>query len=456
MSCSTLIGDRNYLADSPLIRGVIAVGFCRTESGTAVRPFKDLAKEQETLNGLLEESYNSSAHLHEIEMLNLQDEYWAEVKGLKQKMRDYQARLANLEKSLRTSRREMKSLEDECSTTETQLQERSVQCNQLLQAFQERETNWQRQTEELHDLGAGLARTRQEDQRLLRACQDGLHRSHTELTDSYNDLPTGFNQLNFDRQNEEAKLEAVEGQLEAAQAAAQYQQQACEDFRALYNHVVAEKVRNFSWHVADSANPLATKLIDTEDEIAEATKQLRESFEGQIELSAELHRQLESLQATDEAKSKKLKLVVAKQNQENQTLEMALKIAQGQRDHWAEKYHQVAEAVNSKLAFSFFERGLADRNLALQETKFASEAELRGARIRGDRAVLECAIRKRHEVITLLQLDAVIANVKDELQTMKEKLKYENGVALMYEEVIDWEMPGLRERNVELEGMLED
>jgi hypothetical protein len=432
-----------------------------------------LAKERDSLQVRFEESYDSTARLHEIEMLNLKDDHDAEVQDLKQTTKDLRRRLAAQEKSVRTLRRDKKSQSDHCRATETKLQERSgqggalraqlegrsMQRDQLLQSFQEREAVMQRQTEDLHDLREELGRTRRANETLSQASRNenaNLRRSHAGLIDRYNILLTGFNEMNAHRQETEAQLEATQTQLEAKQVALREQRQELTNLRALHNHVVAEKVQDFSWHANNSMNALAMKPMNTEEEISEAAKQLRESFEEQIELSADLRRQLESAQASRKAKVKKLKRVVANQNQEKVVLEMALDMVKDQRDRRAVQYDEAAQAVASKLSFSSFARGLAERLILLQETRFALEAQLLDAKVRGDRAVLDGAIRKRHEVIKLEKRDAQITTLRQELGDLKEKLDNESDLTLLYKDVIDKEMPELRKRNSEVEGMLED
>lgn len=420
---------------------------------------KELAEQQNQLEGLFEERHESSAQLHEIEMLNLQDDHDAEVRELKQTAKDLRARLAERSNTLRTLRAELRVLRDRYSTVENQLHQKSSEHDRLLQGLQERERLLQSRNEELHELREELARTRRGRDGSLDASQGPnahLCRSHRELTDRYNGLLTGFNHLRSDKEDTEARLRTTQDQLEAAQAALAEQEQACEDLRALHDHVVAEKVRDFSWHVAHGVNPLSMKPMLAEDQMAEATKQLREQLEEQIKLCADLQCRLEAAQAASKARFKKQKRVIANQSQEKVILEMALAIAQGQRDKWAEQYDEVAEAVTSKLAFSSFARGLAERHLALQKTRFALEVELLEAKIRGDRAVLECAIRERHEGIKLKKRDDKIAKLEFDLRIMKQKFESENGMVMLYKDVIDKEMPGLRQRNSQVERMLED
>lgn len=418
-----------------------------------------LAEQKAEFESCFEERYESSAQLHGIEMLNLQDDHEAVFKELKHTTKDLRARLVDRTKALRTSRAESRSLRKQCSTIEELLQERSTQRDQLLQAVQGRETLLQEKNEEVHGLRDELARTRQAHQLFLNASlvEDAeLERSRTDLEDRYRGLLPGLNLLNVERQNSEAQLEATRRQLETARAALQAQQEACEKIRARHDHVVAEKVRDVSWHVAHNSNPLAMKPMNTEYEIREATKQLRERLEEEIATSADLGRQREAAQAANKAKFKNFKRVMANQSQEKVILEMALAIAQGQRDHWAEQYDEIADAVASKITFSSFTRGLAERHLALQETRFALEAELLEAKLRGDRAVLDREIRKRHEVIKLGKRDAEIATLKHELQTMKQNFDNENGLVRLYKEIIDKEMPELQSRNSEVERMLEE
>ena len=420
---------------------------------------KELSEQQGSLQALFDERHGSSAQLHEIEMLNLQDDHETEVKELKQTAEDLRARLVDRAKSLRTLRYETQSLRDQCSSTKHELQKKFDEYHQLLNAFQEVETLLQEKVEELYGIKGELARTRHAYQLSLRAAEvEAAERqsSHMDLSDRYNALLTGFNQLKSDRQANEAQLEGARRRLEGTRAALQAQQKACEDLRARHDRVVAKKVKDFSWHVAHNANPLSMKPMNTEDEIAEATKQLRGRLEEEIQASADLRRQLDSAQATGKAKVKKLKRVLANQSQEKVILEMALTIAQNQRDHWAEQYDELAAAMARRLPFSSSFRGLAERHLALQETRFGLEAQLLEAKIRGDRATLECAVRKRHEGIKLEKRDAEIATWKHKHQVMKQKFEYENGMARLYKDVIDKEIPGLRSRNSQVERMLED
>ena len=418
-----------------------------------------LAEQKKDLESGFEESYDSSAKLHETEMLNAKDDHDAEVKELRTSEKDLRARLAERSKNLRIVRAEMQTFKKQCENTETQLQERSSRCDQLLQAFQERETILQSQTEDLYGLRDELAKARQAFQLFLRASQvedAETQRSHTSLTERYNGLLTGFNQLNADRQVTEAQLKTTRRQLQVTQDALQKQQQACEQTRARHDLVIAKKVRDVSWHVAHGVHPQAMKPMNMEDEVAKATTELRERLEEQIEMSMELGRQLESTQAANKAKFKKLKRVIANQGQENVILEMALTMCQRQRDHWAEQYDEVAQALASKLPFSSFARGLAERHLALQETRFALEAQLLEAKLRGDRALLDCEIRKRHEGIKLGKRDAEIASLKHKLKIVQQNFDNENGKALIYKRAIDEEMPQLQERNGEVERMLDD
>lgn len=423
---------------------------------------EELVKQQDSLERSFEESYDGSAKLHEIEILNLQDDHEAEVTELKQTTKDLRARVANTQKSVRGLRRELKSLSDGNSATENQLQERSSQCTQLLQAVQDRETLLQSQVEDLYETREELARTRQESAGLetsLRAPQAQhaeLRRLYADLCGRYNGLQTEFNQLDSDRQESEAQLATTRRQLEAAQTTLQEREKSLEDLRALYDHVVTEKVRDFSWHVQHDVNPLAMKPMNTKEEIAEATKLLRERLEEETEATADLRLRLEAAQAAGKTRSKKLKRVVANQSQEMKILEMALTIAQGQRDHWAGQYDEIAEAVTSKIHFSSFERSLAERHLALQKTRFALEVQLLESKVHGDRAVLDCTVGRLHEGIKLAKRDAQIANLKQELRAMTVKFDNENGMALLYKDVIDKEMPALRNRNDEVEHLLED
>lgn len=420
---------------------------------------KQLAEQKDSLESCFEERYDSTAKLHDTNMLNLQDDHDAVVKDLKLKTKDQQARLAKGEKTIRDLKRELKSASEKSDLTKTVLQDRSRQCNQLLQVSQERETILQRQKEELHHLREELARTRRESEEFLRASQDGtarLHHSHGDLTDRYNALLTGFNHLNSNRQSTEARLEIVQGQLETSQAALQARNQDCEDLRARHDHVVAEKTQDFSWNIEQSGHPFAMKPTNLEDKIAEATEQLGERLQEQTAESADLRRQLESALATRKSRVKKLKRVVANQNQENVILEMALSIAQEQREHWAEQYDEIAEAVTSKLAFSSFARGLGERHLALQKTRFALEAQLLESKIRGDRATLKCEIQKRHEGIKLEKRDAEIAALRHQLGDAVLKYDNEHGMVIMFKDMIDQKMPELRDRNTEVERLLQD
>ncbi|KAF7514303.1 hypothetical protein GJ744_000073 [Endocarpon pusillum] len=418
-----------------------------------------LAEQKIDLECNFEESYDSSAKLHEIEMLNAKDDHDAEVNELKQSEKDLRGRLADRGKTLRLVRADMETFKKQCNNTATQLEEKSSQYDQLLQALQERETILQGQNEDLYRLRDELAKTRQAYQLFLRASQAedaDKERSHKTQLERYNGLLTGFNQLNANRQVTESQLEATRRQLQLTQAVLQKQQQACQEMKTRYDILVAKKVRDFSWHVEQNANPQVLKPLSMEDEIAKVTAKLRETLEEQIELSVALGSQLSSTQAANKAKFKKLKRVIANQGQENVILEMALSMAQRQRDHWAEKYDEVAHTLASKLPFSSVARGLAERHIALQETRFALEAQLLEAKLRGDRAVLDCEIRKRHEGIKLGKRDAKIASLKHKLEIAQQDLDNEHGKALIYKRALDEEMPGLQARNDEVERMLDD
>jgi hypothetical protein len=419
----------------------------------------EMAQQRLEFEAAEQERYDSTASLHDIELCNLRDDHEAETKGLERTMKDLRTRLADRGKAVRKLRREMRLLSNQTRDSENQLQEKCGQFDQLLQAFQERETMLQQQTEDFHDLREELDRTKRGCERSMRDRQyenGKLHHSHAELKERYDGLLTGLNQSNLDRQKGEAQLNTTRARLEATQAALGERERANEMLRARHDHMVAEKVKDYSWHVAHRVNPLAMKPMNTEDEIAEATKQLHETLEQQIELSADLRQKLESAQASNKAKFKKLKRVIANQSQEKVILEMALTMAQVQRDDWAKQYDEIAEAVASKLNFSSHARGVAERHILLQRTRHTLECELLEARLRGDRAVLECAIRQRHETIKLEKRDAEIAELKRKLGIMNQKFEYENGMALLYREVIDKEVPGLRARNSEVERLLED
>jgi hypothetical protein len=413
---------------------------------------KETLELRQNFEALADERHDSSAQLHNIELLNMQDDHDAEVKDLRQDISGLRARLANKDKSLRSLNREVRSMKEQSSSNERQLQHKSQQFDQLLRAFHERESILQRQTAELYSLREQLGRRRPDHNRLLRHVQNenaNVHRENAQLVRRYNGLLTRFNQLNSDRQDNEAQLDATRVTL-------QEREQAFETLNARYDYVVAEKARDFSWHVAHRVNPASMKPLPKETELAEATTGLRKKLEEQVQVSADLRRQLEAAQATRKARVKKLKRVVANQSQEKVILEMALSMAQDQRDHWAEQYHELAEAVASKFSFSSSARGLAERHLLLQETRFALESQLLESNLRGDRAVLECAIREQHEKIKLEKRDAEIAALTEKFEVMKQKFEYENGIALLYKDVIDREAPGLRARNSEVEKLLED
>jgi predicted nucleic acid-binding Zn-ribbon protein len=420
---------------------------------------KQLAKQQEALEVRFEESYASTAQLHEIEMLNLQDDHEAKVNELRQTLSEVRARLQERSTCLRRSRRDIQSLREEYNTIEEQLQERSGQCDQLLQAVQDRETVLQRQNEEVLSLRQELDRARQAQPLSVRASlaeAAALQRSHTQLTDRYNGLMTAFYQLKSERNRLEAQLEASQNRVRSVQAAIQHVQRQHDRMRARYDHAVCEAAKDVNWHVAWKTDPLAMKPMHTEDEIRGATVQLRQMLEAEIQSSADLRREFEATQLAKKNKVKKLKRVVGVQNQEKKILEMALTMAQDQRDHWAEEYREIAEAVTSRLHFSSFARGIAERHLHLQETRRTLEADLIEAKIRGDRAILECAIRKCHEAIKLEKRDAEIASWKQKHKVMKGQFDHKQSLAREYKRVIDKDMPDLRQRNSEVENLLAD
>ncbi|ERF68346.1 hypothetical protein EPUS_06761 [Endocarpon pusillum Z07020] len=434
-----------------------AIRRCRSQFARSLEVA--LAEQKTGLECGFEESYDSSAKLHEIEMLNAQDDHDAEVHELKQSEKDLRGRLADKGKTLRLVRADMETLKKQCNNTVTQLEEKSSQCDQVLQALQERETILQRQNEDLYRLRDELAKTRQAYQLFLQAsrAEDAENeRSRTSLEERYNGLLTGFNQLNANRQVTEGQLEATRRQLQLTQAALKKQQEAFEQTKASHELVIAKKVRDFSWHIEQNVNAQAMRPLSMEDEIAKVTAQLRKTLEEQIELSVALGSQLESTQVANKAKFKKLKRVIANQGQENVILEMALSMAQRQRDHWAEQYDEVAHTLASKLPFSSFARSLAERHIALQETRFALEAQLLEAKLRGDRALLDREIVKRHEAIKLGKRDAEIASLKHQLGIVQQDLDNENGKVLIYQTAVDEEMPGLQARNKEVERMLDD
>ena len=412
----------------------------------------ELAEQKRNLEAAEEERYDSTAKLYEIDILNLQDDHEAEVKDLKEVVKDLRARLGTREKAFRSSKREVTSLTEKCTASERQLQDKSSQCDQVLQAFHERESTLQRQTEDIRDLRRELARTRDQYERSMRAAQEEDHavrRAHRDLADRYQGLLTGFNQLNGNRQ-------ATEAQLQQVFVALGEQARDFDSLKARYDFVVAEKSRDMNMHMAHNQNPSAMKPLHREDELAEATKPLRQELNEKDEVNAELHRQLEATQATNKARVKKLKRVIARQSQEIVIDEMALSIAQVQRDHWHELYVELAEAGTSKLAFSSHARNLAECHLRLQEARFELESQVLEAKLRGDRALLDVAIRKQHEAVKLEKRDATIAHLTRSVEIMKVKFEHENGMALMYKDVIDKEIPYLRQRNDEVERMLDD
>jgi hypothetical protein len=339
------------------------------------------------------------------------------------------------------------------------MEEKASQCRRLVGSLQQRKSLLQQQTEQLHSLKEDLAAAQCRYGRCLLALEErnARHlRSHIDLTDRHSHLQSRFEDLNSYAKSKSILLNATQDRLQLEQAALQKIEAAYKDLRVRHDYMVAEKARDYSWHVAKNANAWALRPMNVEDQIADATQDLRQRLEEQIETSIDLSRQLDSAKVSRKAKSKKLKRVISKQNQENAILEMALKMVQDQRDHWTEQYDQMIVASASKFTFQSYTRGIAERHILVQQRWMDLERQLVEATLRGNRAVLNCETHREHEIIKLKKRDDRIGDLQRKVEGMKHRLGYESSMALMYKETVEKEMPDLEARNREIEDLLRD
>ena len=408
----------------------------------------ELKLQKESLEAAFDKCYDTSDRLHEIDLLNLNDDHTAELRDV-QEERD--AALAEV-KALTTNNRKLnldvQRLDAHVLGLERLVEERTEE----RESFRcQAKFFWEESNELLSELGplrleavqkrtavrqerAQLAElTARNDQTMSQltfaeAERDAFRIQNTDLAKQCQDVCTAY-------EDERKEKECIRRQLTA---------------------IVDEKGKDFSWHMRENNCHLALKSEDPERAESNATAMAQELHKREAEKVLSLRARIAELDSTTEAGFKKQEQIIERLSEEASVNAMALEVSLNEQKELAKMYQELLMALGSDRDVSELARGLAHD---LQKA-FEERALFGLALIKAEQELVKSDHLRKAQVCDLKD---IVQDKEDEALILKEQVREAESKAFAQDFVLEARddeiqktVPELKDRIAELELIMEE